>query len=268
MAIHPTAIVEDGALLGAGVEIGPFCFVGQKVRLGDGVRLISHVSILGDTSVGARTAVFPGAVLGGEGQIRGNAAKDTRLAIGEDNVIREGVTMNAGSAKGHGVTHVGARGYFMSMSHVAHDCEVGNDVTMANGAVLGGHVQVGDGAIFGGLSAVQQFGRIGRGAMLGGLSGANGDVIPYGMAWGAHARMTGLNIVGLKRRGLTREHIHAMRAAFRLIFVEGKGGLKERVAAARDKWGGIAQIAEICDFVLAPAKHPLCPARLRGQDDE
>ena len=267
MSIHPTAIIEDGAQLGADVEIGPFCIVGPKATLGDGVRLISQVRISGDTSVGARTVVHPGAVLGGEGQIRGNTATDTRLVIGEDNVIREGVTMNLGSAKGHGVTVIGARGYYMAMSHIGHDCHVGDDVTMANGVLLAGHVEVGDGAIFGGLAAVQQFGRIGRGAMLGGVSGANSDVIPYGMAWGAHAMLNGLNLIGLKRRGLSREHIHGMRAAYRTIFLEMEGSLKERVAAAREQWGHIAQAVEIFDFILAPAKHPICPARRHDADD-
>jgi UDP-N-acetylglucosamine acyltransferase len=266
MAIHPTAIVEDGAQLGADVEIGPFCLVGRKAKLGDGVRLISHASVTGDTTLGARSVVHPGAFLGGEGQIRGNDAPQARLVIGEDNVIREGVTMNLGSAIGHGVTQVGARGYFMSMSHIAHDCQVGDDVTMANGAVLAGHVQVGDGAVFGGLSAVQQYGRIGRGAMLGGISGANNDVIPYGMAWGPHAKLIGLNTVGLKRRGLSHADLHAMRAAFRAIFLEPLGSLKERVTAAREKWADIAQVVEICDFILAPAKRSLLPVRMHGHD--
>jgi len=167
MAIHPTAIVEDGAALGAGVEIGPFCIVGRDVRLGDGVRLISHVVIAGITTIGPRCVIHPNSVLGGESQIRGHDPKGTRLVIGEDTVIRESVTISLGSSKGHGVTEVGARGFFMALSHIGHDCRVGNDVTFANGVQLAGHVDIADGVIIGGLSAVQQFGRIGRGAMLG-----------------------------------------------------------------------------------------------------
>jgi UDP-N-acetylglucosamine acyltransferase len=266
MAIHPTAVVEDGALLGAGVEIGPFCIVGAKVRLGEGVRLLSHVVIGGQTDIGARTVVHSGAVLGGESQIRGNDAEGTRLVIGEDNVIREHVTFSLGSKKGHGVTTVGARGYFMAYSHIGHDCHVGDDVTFANGAQLGGHVDIADGVILGGLSAVQQFGRIGRGAMLGGVAGANEDIIPFGIAFGAHAKLAGLNIVGLKRRGIPRPNIHALRAAYRMIFLEPSGKFEDRVARARDTWPDIAEVREVIDFIQAPAKRPICRARMHGHE--
>ena len=266
MAIHPNAIVEDGAKLGDEVEVGPFCFVGRNAGLADGVRLVSHVAVMGRTEIGARTVVHPGAVLGNEAQIRGGNALDARLVIGEDNIIREGVTMNAGSAKGHGVTKIGARGYFMAACHVGHDCEVGDDVTMANGVLLAGHVEVGDGAIFGGLAAVQQFARIGKGAMLGGLSGANNDVIPYAMAIGMHAKLTGLNVVGLKRRGVTRSGLHQMRAAFQEIFLAEGGSVGERAAAARAKYPDMPQIVEICDFILAPSKRQVCGARSHGHE--
>ncbi|MBU6298551.1 MAG: acyl-ACP--UDP-N-acetylglucosamine O-acyltransferase [Alphaproteobacteria bacterium] len=266
MAIHPTAIVEDGALLGAGVEIGPFCVVGPEVRLGDGVRLLSHVVIGGRTEIGARTLVHAGAVLGGESQIRGNDAEGTRLVVGEDNVIREYVTFSLGSAKGHGVTVIGARGFFMAYSHVGHDCRVGNDVTFANGVQLGGHVDIADGVNIGGLSAVQQFGRIGRGAMLGGVAGCNEDIIPFGIAFGSHTRLAGLNIVGLKRRGVPRGNIHALRATYRLIFLETAGKFEDRVARARDNWPDVAEVREVVDFIRAPAKRPICRARLRGRD--
>ena len=269
MAIHPTAIVEDGALLGAGVDIGPFCSVGHKVRLGDGVKLVSHVVVSGHTEIGAHTVVSAGAVLGGPAQIRGDEAPDARLVIGEDCVIRESVTMNLGSARDKGITSIGARGYFMAYSHVGHDCHVGDDVTFANGAQLGGHVEIGDGVIMGGLSAVQQFGRVGRGAMIGGLTGVNTDVIPYGIAAGDHAALGGLNLIGLKRRGLSRANINAMRGAFRTIFLESGGSLTDRARRARDKWPNVAEVAEIVDFVLAPAKRPICPARRRStMDDE
>jgi len=270
MKIHPTAIVEDGAKLGAGVEIGPFCSVGPHVELGDGVRLISHTAILGATKIGARTVVYSGAQLGGEAQIRGNNAPAARLKIGEDCVIRETVTMNAGSARDKGVTSIGARGYFMAYSHVGHDCHVGNDVTFANGAQLAGHCEIGDGVVMGGLSAVQQFGRIGGGAMLGGLSGANTDIIPYGIAAGPHAELGNLNLIGLKRRGISRENINALRATFRAIFLESEGSLADRAKRARERWGSVAEVNEIVDFILAPAKRPICLARRRGgaEDDE
>lgn len=264
MTIHPTAIIENGALLGAEVRVGPFCVVGPNVRLADGVTLLSHVVVSGHATIGARTTVHPGAVLGGAAQIRGDDAPDARLVVGEDCVIREGVTMSLGSAKGHGLTCVGARGYFMAFSHVAHDCVVGDDVTFANGAVLGGHVEIGDGVIMGGLSAVQQFGRVGRGAMIGGMTGANTDVIPFGIATGDHAELGGLNLIGLKRRGVSRANIHALRAAYRAIFLESAGSICDRARRARDKWCDVSEVAEIAGFILADAKRPICLARARG----
>jgi UDP-N-acetylglucosamine acyltransferase len=268
MAIHPTAIVEYGATLGAGVEIGPFCIVGRDARLGDGVRLISHAVVSGSTVIGPRCVIHPGAVLGGESQIRDHDPAGTRLVVGEDTVIRESVTFSLGSAKGHGVTEIGARGFFMAYSHIGHDCRVGNNVTFANGAQLAGHVDIGDGVILGGLSAVQQFGRIGRGAMLGGVSGCNLDIIPYGIAVGAHSKLTGLNLVGLKRRGIPRENIHALRAAFRAIFHATEGSLADRARKAGETWAGVAEVQEIVEFILAPAKRPICPARARGAAEE
>jgi UDP-N-acetylglucosamine acyltransferase len=265
MTIHPTALVEDGAQLGAGVEIGPFCMVGARASLDDGVRLLSHVVVKGVTHIGARTMVHAGAVLGGEGQIRGNDFSEGRLEIGPDCVLRELVTMNCGSRKDKGVTLVGRRGYFMAASHVGHDCVVGDDVTFANSVALGGHCQIGDGVIFGGLSAVQQFCRVGNGAMVGGLTGVNRDVIPYAMAFGDHAELAGLNLIGLKRRGLSRDTINAMRGAFRLIFYGGDGDLKSRALEAKTDWRGVAEVGEIADFILAPSKQKLCTARRRGE---
>src|ERR1700749_2603361 len=268
MAIHPTSLVEDGAILGADVEIGPFCIVGSNARLGDGVRLVSHIAIAGHTTIGPRTVIHSGAVLGGGGQIRGDKTVDAKLEIGEDCIIRECVTMNCGSAKDKGITTVGARGYFMAYSHVGHDCHVGNDVTFANGTQLGGHCDIGDSVITGGLAAIQQFGRIGRGAMLGGVSGANTDIIPYGIAAGAHAELGNLNLIGLKRRGVSRENINVLRAAFKLIFLESGWSLADRARRARDTWGSVSEVAEIVDFILAPAKRPICLARRRaGADD-
>lgn len=268
MAVHPTAIVEDGAVLGADVEIGPFCIVGRDVTLGEGVRLLSHVVIGGVTDVGARCVVHPHAVLGGDGQIRGGDASGTRLVVGEDCIIREHVTFSCGSKKGHNLTKVGARGYFMAYSHIGHDCIVGDDCTFANGAQLGGHVELGQGVIMGGLSTVQQFGRIGRGAMVGGMTGCNLDVIPFGIAVGSHAMHAGLNIVGLKRRGVPRASIHAMRAVYRTVFFGEEGSLADRVAQMRDRWGEVPEVCEVLDFVAAPAKRKLCPARRRGAEDD
>lgn len=264
MSVHPSAVVEDGAVLGAGVEIGPFCHVGPRVTLGEGVRLVSHVSVGGITALGAGCTVYPGAVLGGDGQIRGNDFTDGQLEIGAGCVLREMVSMNVGSRKGGGLTRIGPNGYFMANAHVGHDCHVGAGVTFANSVALGGHCEIGDGVIFGGLAAVQQFCRVGKGAMVGGLTGVNRDVIPYAMAFGDHVELAGLNLVGLKRRGLPRETINAMRATFRLVFYGKGGGIADRARAARDRYDGIAEVAEMVDFILADARQELCLARRRG----
>jgi len=265
MSVHPSSVVEDGAVIGAGVEIGPFCHVGPRVVLEDGVRLRSHISITGITKVGARCDVYPGVALGGDGQILNNDFTEGRLEIGPDNVLREMVTMHLGGRRGGGLTTVGAKGYFMANSHVGHDCRVGNNVIFANSVALGGHVEIGDGVIFGGLAAVQQFCRVGKGAMVGGLTGVNRDIIPYAMAFGDHVELAGLNLIGLKRRGLSRDTINAMRATFRAVFQASDGGsVSARARAMQARFPGVPQVGEIVDFILAEAKQELCLARRRG----
>ena len=263
MTVHPTALVEDGAVLAAGVEIGPFCHVGPRVTLDEGVRLVSHISVAGITRIGAGTVVHPGAMLGGEGQIRNNSFTEGRLEIGAGCVLREMVSMNVGSQKGGGVTSVGRNGYFMANAHVGHDCHVGDDVTFANSVALGGHSVIGDGVTFGGLSAVQQFCRVGKGAMIGGLTGVNRDVIPYAMAFGDHVELAGLNLIGLKRRGVPRTAINALRAAFKHIFHGTDGFIASRALEARARWP-VPEVEEVVAFVLADSKQELCLARRRG----
>lgn len=265
MSVHPLSVVEAGAVLAPGVEIGPFCHVGPQAVLGEGVRLRSHVSITGITHVGARCDLYPGVVLGGDGQIRNNDFTDGRLEIGPDCVLREMVSMNVGSRKGGGITTVGARGYFMANSHIGHDCHVGDHVTFANSVALGGHVEIGDGVVFGGLAAVQQFCRVGKGAMVGGLTGVNRDIIPYAMAFGDHVELAGLNLIGLKRRGLSRDTINAMRATFRDVFYGSGGSIADRARASRERFPGVAEVTEMADFILADAKQELCLARRRGE---
>jgi UDP-N-acetylglucosamine acyltransferase len=270
MSVHASAIVEDGATLGNDVEVGPFCFIGSDVILGEGVRLQSHAAVSGQTKIGARTVVHAQAVLGGLGQIRSNDFVEGRLIIGSDCVIREGVTMSCGSRAGRGVTTVGDNGYFMAMSHVGHDCHVEDDVTFANGAVLGGHTWIGQGVILGGLSAVQQHCRVGKGAMIGGVTGVNTDVIPYGMATGDHAVLGGLNVIGLKRRGISRVAINELRAAFKAIFLSTKGALFDRARKVQESSPDNPQIQEIVDFILANAKRSLCvadPSRKHADED-
>ena len=267
MRVHPTAIVEDGAIIGADVEIGPYSIVHSGAVLAAGVRVLSHAVIGGSTKIGARTVVYSHAVLGGEAQIRGGDPEGARLEIGEGCIIREHVTMSVGSSRGHGVTRVGNDGFFMAYSHIAHDCEIGNGVTFANGVQLGGHVYIGDGVNFGGLSAIQQFGRVGRYAFVGGVTGVNEDVIPYGMAIGSRARLTGLNLIGLKRRGISRANIHALRGAFRMMFQDEADSLGARARRAAERWPDMAEVQEVVAFVLAEAKRPVCTARRRGPMD-
>ncbi|HEY3638957.1 MAG TPA: acyl-ACP--UDP-N-acetylglucosamine O-acyltransferase [Rhizomicrobium sp.] len=267
MTVHPTALVEKGASLGDGVEIGPFCIVGRHAILHEGVHLLSHVVIRGHTEIGAQTVVHAHAVLGGEAQMHKVNPPDMKLRIGAHNIIREAVTMSTGSAAGHGITQVGDHGYFMAGCHVAHDCIVGDKVTLSNGVQLAGHVQVGDGVIMGGLSAIQQFGRIGRYAFVSGVTGVVADVIPYGSVIGTHARLHGLNLVGLRRRNTPRANIHALRAAYKLIFLSG-GAIHDNARRAGEQWPDIAEVQEVVSFILADAKRPICPARKRGSEPD
>ncbi len=259
-AVHPTAIVHEAAKLGAGVEIGPYSIVGPDVVLGDGVRLLSHVCIEGVTEIGEACVVHPFARLGGDPQHLGHKGEKTRLIVGPRNMIREGVTFNTGTVAGRGVTTIGADGLFMSGSHVAHDCIVGNNTVFAQNATLGGHVVIGDFVFMGGLAAVHQFGRIGRYAFVGGLSAVTKDIIPYGSVWGVHAHLEGLNLVGLKRRGFARDTINDLRAAYRLLFAD-EGTLQERIDDVARVFAHVEQVMEIVDFIRADANRPLCLPR-------
>lgn len=258
--IHATAIVAPGAELGDVVAIGPYCTVGENVVLGDGVELVSHVVVAGHTSIGRNTKIFPFASLGQRPQHLKYAGEPTRLEIGADNVIREYVTMNTGTVPGGGITRVGNGNFFMVNSHVAHDCVVGSNVVMANNAVLGGHVTVGDFAVFGGNCAVHQFVRIGAYTMISGVCGVAEDVIPYGYAlalYNTRASLAGLNLVGLKRRGFSREKIHTLRTAYRLLFAE-EGTLKERLEDAAEMYRDNEAVMEIVNFIRADASRSIC----------
>lgn len=256
-AVHPTAIVAEGARLGEGVRIGPYCVVGPEVELGDGVVLESHVAVAGVTRIGPRTRVWPFASLGHQPQDLKFRGERTVLEIGADCMVREHVTMNPGTEGGGGLTRVGNRGLFMVAVHVGHDCIVGDDVIMANNATLGGHVSVGRFAVLGGLCAVHQKVRIGVGAMVGGMTGVEKDVIPYGSVIGDRARLAGLNLVGLKRRGVERDTIHAVRACYRMIF-QGEGPLHERAAQALPAYGDVPAAREIIDFIMADSARAFC----------
>jgi UDP-N-acetylglucosamine acyltransferase len=255
--IHPLACVDEAARIADDAEIGPFCVVGPHVVIAEGCRLINHVNVGGHTSIGARTMVHPFASLGTPPQSVGYRGEPTRLFIGADCDIREGVTMSTGTQAGSGVTRVGERGFFMAYAHVGHDCQVGNDVVFANSATLGGHCEVGDHVFIGGLSAIHQFARIGAHAMIGGMSGISGDVIPFGMASGEHARMVGVNVVGMKRRKFAQATIQAVRKAYRQLFF-GVASLDDRVVAAEREFGTEPAVNDILSFVRNRGKRVLC----------
>ena len=215
--IDPTARIEDGAVIGEGTSIGPYCIIGPEVTIGANCKLVAHVHVMGQTTIGADCKIYPFASLGAPPQIS-NLHDCGRLQIGDGCTIRESVTMNSGSPKGGGITTVGDRGYFMNCSHVGHDCHVGNDVIFATSATLGGHCEIGDYVFIGGLSAVHQFTRIGPQVMVGGVCGVRGDIIPFGLANGQYASLEGLNIVGMKRRKFTRERLATVRAFYKKLF--------------------------------------------------
>jgi UDP-N-acetylglucosamine acyltransferase len=255
--IHPTAIIEDGAMLGAGVEVGPYCHISSGATLEDSVRLLSHVVVGGETRIGAGTLVHPFAALGLPPQHAHYRGERVRLEIGANNVIRENVTMHAGTPGGGGVTRVGSGGMFMINSHVAHDCTVGDGVVFANNATLAGHVEVGDGAFLGGQIVIHQRTRVGAYAFLGGMAGLDADLIPYGIVRGAPAYLAGLNIIGLRRRGFSRERIQNMRRAYKMLFLD-PGSMEERLARAEAEFGGDSDVKIILDFLRTPSKRPLC----------
>jgi UDP-N-acetylglucosamine acyltransferase len=263
--IHPSAVIEDGAVLGADVVVGPFCVVGKDVVLGDGVELVSHVSLAGITEIGAETKVYPFASIGHPPQDLKFKGEPSKVVIGRKTVIREQVTINPGTEGGGMITSVGDGCLIMVGAHVAHDCRVGNHVILVNNATLAGHVTVGDHAILGGLSAVHQWVRVGEHAFLGGLSGLESDLIPYGSAIGDRARLGGLNLVGLRRRGFERESIHKLRAAYRMLFSD-EGTLMERVEDVATMFGAEPLVMQVVDFVRGVGDRGLCAPRATAKE--
>lgn len=259
--IHSTAVIAPGATLGAGVRIGAYSVVGPRVVLGDNVTLHSHVVVEGNTVVGEGTTIFPFASIGHPPQDKKFAGEDTKLIIGRNNTIREHVTMNPGTAGGGAITQVGDNNLFMASAHIAHDCIVGNNCILANNATVAGHVIIGDGAIIGGMSAIHQFVRIGSFAFIGGMSGVDKDVIPFGTVKGERASLDGLNLVGLKRRNVERERIHALRHVFKELFTNKEGTLNDRANLLRDKYKDSPEASALIDFVLTDTDRAFCTPR-------
>jgi len=263
-AIDPTARVAPGAQIGRDVSIGPYCIVGPDVAIGDGCRLVAHVHVTGHSTIGANTVIYPFASLGTPPQSVRYRGGPTRLVVGSGCDIREGVTLNIGTEDDRGVTEVGDRCFMMAGSHVAHDCKVGSDVIFANNVVLGGHVTIGDYVMFGGQAAVRQFVRIGEGAMVVGLSGVRADVIPFGLVQGPLADLIGLNIVGLRRRGIARADIHRLRRSYETLFF-GAGTFRERLDRLSAQ-SSDPLLDKVIAFIRA-GKRPLTMAARRAASD-
>jgi UDP-N-acetylglucosamine acyltransferase len=261
MTVDPTARIEDGAVIGVGTSIGPYCIVGSHVVIGPNCSLVAHVHVTAQTTIGAGCTIYPFASLGTPPQSLSHHGELTRLEIGRDCTIREQVTMNAGTVAGGGVTRVGERGYFMNCSHVGHDCVVGNDVVFATSASLGGHCEIGDFVFMGGLSAAHQFVRIGAQAMIGATSCARSDVIPFGLASGQSAGLVGLNVVGMKTRSFTSNRLAMVEAFYQDLF-HGPGIFAERLDEAKHLTGPDPAITEILAFIDASKHRALClPAK-------
>jgi UDP-N-acetylglucosamine acyltransferase len=248
--VHATAVVEDGAELGAGVKVGPYAVIGPRVRLGPGVEVMAHAVVEGNTHIGAATLVFPHAVVGGQPQDLKYRGGDTLLRIGERNMIREGVTINTGTEVGGGATRIGDDNVLMANAHVAHDCVVGNRVILANNVMLAGHVRVEDGAIINGGAGVHHFTTIGAYSYVGGLSRITRDVPPYTIVEGHPSRVRGLNVIGLKRARFPETTVRALKEAYKLLW---RSDLRARDALARLKvdFAAVKEVQELVRFLEA-----------------
>lgn len=248
--VHPSTVIEDGAVIGPDCRIGPFCVIGSEVVLGRAVELQSHVVVQGATEIGEETRVFPFASLGQIPQDLKFRGEKTRLVIGKRNRIREYVTMNSGTEGGGGITEVGDDGLFMSSCHVAHDCRIGDRVILVNSVAVAGHCVIEDDVIVGGLSGVHQFVRLGRGAIIGALSMVTADVIPHALVAGPRAQLEGLNLVGLKRRGTSRDEIAALRDALGVL---GQGSFRDSARQLSEAGVESDLVREVLDFILGPS---------------
>ena len=263
--VHATAIVEQGAEIAATAAVGPYCIVSGGARLGENVRLYGHAVVGGRTSIGEGSQIFPFASVGLPPQDRKYHGEESRLEIGKNCVIREHVTINPGTEGGGMLTRVGDNCLLLVGAHIAHDCMLGDNVTLVNHATLGGHCRIGDHAILGGLSAVHQFVRIGESGFVGGMSGVENDVIPFGSAIGNRAGLGGLNIVGLTRRGFSREAIHKLRRAYRTLFGP-EGTLKERLADVEEEFADDENVKKIVDFIREGGDRAICTPRARNAE--
>ena len=254
--IHNSSVIDKKAKIGQNIKVGPFCYIGPQVQIADDVELISNVHIEGNTKIGKGTKIFPFACIGTDPQDLKYKGETNMLEIGENNTIREYVTINPGTEGGGGKTLIGNNCLFMISSHVAHDCKIGNDVVIANNVPLGGHVTIEDSVIIGGNSAVQQFTRIGRLAMVGGMTGVLKDVIPFGLSFGNRNYLKGLNLIGLRRQKYSNEKILELNEAFKKIF-ESKN-LHENLSKINGEFKNNDLVKEVTEFISKDKKRPIC----------
>ncbi len=256
--IHPTAVIMEGAILGDDNHIGPYCIINDKVKLGNSNILKSHVVIDGNSSIGNHNQFFPFSSIGSVTQDKKYKGEESQLVIGDHNIFREYTTANPGTESGGMITKIGDNCLFMVSSHIAHDCVVGNNVTIANCVALAGHVHVGDYVNIGGLSAVLQRTRIGAYAMIGGMSGVAEDVIPYGMVLGERAHLAGLNVVGLKRREFSKDSIHEIRRAYEKLFLDENGTFSERLKMTKEEFADSEEVMFMLAFLSADNSRAFC----------
>tara|TARA_Y100001960_G_scaffold298839_1_gene346469 strand:+ start:180 stop:962 length:783 start_codon:yes stop_codon:yes gene_type:complete len=254
--IHSSSVIDKGAKISKNVKIGPFCYIGPQVQISDDVELISNVHIEGNTKIGKGTKIFPFACIGTQPQDLKYRGESNSIEVGENNTIREHVTINPGTEGGGGKTTIGNNCLLMISSHVAHDCKIGNDVVIANNVPLGGHVTIEDSVVIGGNSAVQQFTRIGRLAMIGGMTGVLKDVIPFGLSFGNRNFLRGINLIGLKRKKYENKKIMELDSAFKKIF--SSKNLHENLSKINGEFKGNDLVAEVINFISRDKKRPIC----------
>jgi len=254
--IHNSSVIDKKAIIGKNVKIGPFCYIGPKVQIGDNIELISNVHIEGNTKLGRGTKIFPFASIGTQPQDLKYKGEANSLEIGENNTIREYVTINPGTEGGGGKTVIGNNCLLMISSHIAHDCNIGNNVVIANNVPLGGHVTIEDSVVIGGNSAVQQFTRIGRLAMIGGMTGVLKDVIPFGLSFGNRNYLRGINIIGLKRKKYENKKIMELDKAYKKIF--SSKNLHENLSKINGEYKGNDLVTEVTNFIAKDKKRPIC----------
>ena len=254
--IHNSSIVDTKAKIGKNVKIGPFCFVGPRVQLGDDVELISNVHIEGNTKIDKGTKIYPFASIGTTPQDLKYKGEANSLEVGENNIIREYVTINPGTEGGGNKTIVGNNCLFMICSHIAHDCKIGNNVVIANNVPLGGHVTIEDSVVIGGNSAVQQFTRIGRLAMIGGMTGVLNDVIPFGLSFGNRNYLKGINLIGLRRKKYENKKIIELDQAYKKIF--SSSNLHENLSKINGEFKENELVKEVTKFIEKDKRRPIC----------